>query len=108
MNLWLLIIICGLLTVAIRLSFILLLGRVAVGGPLQRALRFVPPAVLAAIIVPEVLLQQGALNVSLGNARLLAALAATAVAWRTKNVLATIVVGMAVLWIAQAALGFQG
>ena len=105
MTLWLLIIACGLLTFATRLSFILLLGRVTIGGSLQRALRFVPPAVLSAIILPEVVLTQGALNLAPGNPRLLAGLAATLIAWRTRNVLLTIAVGMGTLWIAQALLG---
>ena len=105
MSLWLLILICGLLTFAIRLSFILLLGQSAASGPIQRALRFVPPAVLSAIILPEVLLTGSALNISPANPRLLAGLAATLIAWRTKNVLATIAVGMLVLWTAQALLG---
>ena len=44
----------------------------------------------------------GPLDISLSNVRLLAGLAATLVAWRTKNVLLTIGVGMAALWILQA------
>ena len=42
----------GLLTYGIRLSFIALMGRITVPDWFQRALRFVPAAVLSAIIVP--------------------------------------------------------
>jgi branched-subunit amino acid transport protein len=42
--------------------------------------------------------------VSLGNTRLVAGALAALVAWRTKNVLLTIGVGMAALWILQAAM----
>lgn len=105
MNLWLLILGMGAITFAIRLSMILLLGRVEMPAWLQRALRFVPPAVLSAIVFPELLRPQGSLDVSLGNERLLAGVLAALIAWRTKNVLLTIAVGMGALWILQAIQG---
>ena len=92
----------GLITFATRLSFIALLGRVESPPLLTRALRFVPPAVLSAIIFPELLVRDGALRLGLGNARLVAGVIAAAVAWRTRNVLLTIAVGMGALWILQA------
>jgi branched-subunit amino acid transport protein len=102
MNLWLTIIGMGIITFAIRLSLIALMGRVKVPLLVQRALRFVPPAVLSAIIFPELLVRNGAPDVSFSNARLLAGGLAALVAWRTRNVLLTIGVGMAALWILQA------
>ena len=102
MTLWLIIIGMGIITYAIRLSLIVLLGRVDVPVIVQRALRFVPPAVLSAIIFPELLRPGGALDISPGNARLIAGVVAALVAWRTKNVILTIAVGMAVLWLLQA------
>jgi branched-subunit amino acid transport protein len=92
----------GLLTFATRLSFIALLGRVETPDLLRRALRYVPPAVLSAIILPELLVRHGAVDPSFHNPRLLAGLAAAAVALRTRNVLLTIAVGMAALWALQA------
>jgi branched-subunit amino acid transport protein len=92
----------GLVTFATRLSFIALLGRVETPPLLTRALRFVPPAVLSAIIFPELLVRDGTLRLGLGNARLIAGVIAAAVAWRTRNVLLTIAVGMGALWILQA------
>ena len=92
----------GLLTFLTRLSFIALLGRFETPPRLARALRFVPPAILSAVIVPELVLRQGALALSPGNERLVAGLAAVLVAWATRNVLATIAVGMGVLWALQA------
>ncbi len=102
MNLWLVIIGMGLITYAIRLSMIVLLERVTITDTMRSALRFVPAAVLSAIILPELLQPGGTLDISLGNDRLLAGLLAMLVAWRTKNVLYTIAVGMAALWILQA------
>jgi branched-subunit amino acid transport protein len=80
------------------LSFIVLVGQREPPPLVRRALRFVPPAVLSAIIFPELLLPQGVLDISLSNLRLLAGLAAILVAWRTKNTVLTILVGMAALW----------
>jgi len=101
MNVWLLLISMGLVTYAIRLSLIVLIGRVDVPPLIQRALLFVPPAVLSAIIFPELLRPGGTLDLSLGNVRLLAGVLAALVAWRTKNVLLTIGVGMVALWVLQ-------
>jgi branched-subunit amino acid transport protein len=94
----------GIVTYAIRLSLILLLGRVAVPYLMQQALRFVPPAVLSAIIFPELLQPGGTLQVSLGNPRLVAGVLAAVVALRTRSVLLTIAVGMLALWVLQAVL----
>ena len=103
-NLWLTIIAMGLVTFAIRLSLIALLGRFEMPPLISRGLRFVPPAVLSAIALPELLQPGGQLNLSLGNARLLAGLLALLVAWRTRNVLLTVGLGMLALWLLQSLL----
>ena len=102
MTLWWIILGMGLVTFAVRLSFIILCGRVSMPPLLQRALRFVPPAVLSALIFPELLRPGGTLDISPGNARLIAGVLAALVAWRTRNVMLTIAVGMAALWILQS------
>lgn len=100
-NPWLILILAGLLTFFTRLSFIALIGRWQPPELLTRALRFVPTAVLTAIIIPELVLHGGTLNLSPLNPRLLAGAAAALVAWRTKNILFTIVTGMSVLLLLQ-------
>lgn len=92
-------IIGGLLTFATRLSFIALLGRFEAPEVVTRALRYVPPAVLSAIIFPEVLLRDGVFVTPWVNPRLYAGIVAGLIAWRTRNVLLTIGVGMAVFWV---------
>ena len=104
-TLWLIFLAAGLLTYLTRLSFIALLGRWQLPRVLQRALRFVPPAVLTAILFPELLIRQGKLLMSPANPRLVAGLLAALVAWRTKNVILTIVTGMAALLGLQALIG---
>ena len=102
MTLWLMFIIIGLLTYTIRLSFILFFSKMDVPSLLQRAFRFVPVAVLSAIILPALFLPKGVLALSFSNTRLLAGSIAVVVAWRTKNVLITLVVGMGALYVLQA------
>jgi branched-subunit amino acid transport protein len=100
--LWLTIIIVGLLTFGVRLSFILLMGKARISPVVQQALRFVPVAVLSALVAPALFLPRGSLDLSPGNSRLIAGILAILVAWRTKNVLLTIATGMACLLILQA------
>lgn len=92
----------GLVTYATRLSFILLQDKVAMPKLVQQALRYVPPAVLAAIIFPQVLMPGNVLNLSLDNMRIWAALVAAILAWRTRNVMLAIGAGMVTLWVLQA------
>lgn len=92
----------GLITYAIRLSLFLLPEQVVLPPWLLAALRYVPAAVLSAIILPELLMPAGNLDLSIGNERLLAGLLAIIVAWRTRNVFLTVTVGMVMLWLLQA------
>lgn len=86
-------------TYALRLSFIELLGFVDEVPPLlERALAFVPAAVLAALVLPD-LLSAGGPPLSAGYERLVAGGLAAAVAWKTEDMLATITVGMVALWL---------
>ena len=98
MNLWIVIIVAGLITYAIRLSMIVMSERVTLPSRLQQALRYVPVAVLSAIIFPELLQPGGVFNISFGNLRLLAGIVAIGVAYFTKNVMWTVAAGMFVLW----------
>lgn len=58
MSIWLVMLLGGLITFGLRFSLIYLLaeGRFEVPETMRRALHYVPPAVLSAIIVPELLL----------------------------------------------------
>jgi branched-subunit amino acid transport protein len=105
MNFWLIMLAAGLLTFGTRLSFILLLDRLPFPAWFRRSLRFVPPAVLSAIILPELVSRGNGMDISLRNPQLLAGGLAILVAWRTKNVLLTILSGMAALLVLQLVLG---
>ena len=101
MNIWLVMLIGGLITFGIRFSLIYLFGRFEVPETMRRALHYVPPAVLSAIILPELLLRDGNLDLTFTNTRLLAGIIAIVTAWFTRNTLITILVGMAALLLLQ-------
>jgi len=101
MNLWLVVIVAGVLTFLIRLSFISLPANWEMPHWAQRALSFVPPAVMTAIVFPELLIRDGYLAVNLDNHRLIAGAIAIMVAWQFKRIMPTIVAGMAALWLLQ-------
>ena len=99
MSPWLVVIIVGLSTYLTRLSFIGILGSREIPTYVERPLRLVGPAVLAAIAVPLIVAPAEVVNVSFENLRLFAGLIAIAVAWRTRSIGWTIIVGMGSLWI---------
>ena len=105
MNIWTFFILTTLVTYSIRLSFILLIGRKPVPSWLSRMLRFIPPAVLTAIIFPDVFLRDGALYLSPANPRILAGLLAVLVIWKTRNSVLSILVGMLSMWLIQYLVG---
>lgn len=101
MNIWIVMLIGGLITFGMRFSFIFLFGKFHIPETVRKALHYVPPAVLSAIVFPELFLSNGTLNLSFSNYRLLAGFVAVAVAWFTKNTLITILVGMITLLLLQ-------
>jgi len=99
---WAVIVAVGALNYLSRLSFIAVFARVEMPPVVRRALRFVPAAMLAAIVVPAVVfVAPGAADLSYANPRLVAALIAALVAWRTQSATATMVTGMLALWVVQ-------
>jgi branched-subunit amino acid transport protein len=92
-------------TFAFRLSFLYLFAARAVPPPVERALRFVPPAVLAVLVLPALAYVDGQLALSGGNERLWAGLAAALAAGLTRSVVLTLLVGMLALWGLQGLVG---
>ena len=102
LSIWSLFILLAAGTFALRLSFIYLFGKLDMPDWLRRSLRFVPASVLAALVFPALTYPNGMLDLSLGNVRLLAGIGGALVAWKTRNVLWTIAVGLVLFWILQA------
>lgn len=93
---WIAVLLAGVGTYAMRASFLAAAHRMAHVPPgVARILRQIPPAALAAIVVPALVRPDGRLD--LLNPRLLAGFLAAVVAWRTRNVGLTLVAGMAIL-----------
>jgi len=97
--LWLIILGGMLVTYATRLSFIAIVPYEQMPAWFRRGLRYVPPAVLAALILPAFFQPDGILYFSISNHRLLAGAVAMLAAWRLKNTWLTIACGMAALWL---------
>jgi branched-subunit amino acid transport protein len=83
-------------TFGVRYPVLALVSKLALPPMVLDALKFIPPAVLTAIIVPAVLMPAGILDFGLDNAYLVAAVTAGLISWRTNNLLLTIVLGMAI------------
>jgi len=99
---WPIVVILGIGTFLIRFSFILIMDKWPLPEAMQRMLRFIPASVMTALVVPSVLLQKNGVTSFAGWERVIAAFIAVLVAWKTRNILATIVSGMVSLWGLQA------
>ena len=93
----------GVGTYLIRLSFIGIVGNRTMPEWAMTPIRFVAPAVLAALAAPAVLLHDGVLDISPAtNPRAIAAAVALLLAWKTRNVAAVIATGLVTVWALQA------
>lgn len=95
--LWGLFLAVGVGTFVMRLSFVELYGRWRIPEWLNRALLYVPASVLAALVLPAVVYPNGHTEFELANPQIPAAIIAAWVAWKTRNTLLTLAVGMAAL-----------
>lgn len=100
---WLVVGLVGVGTFLTRASFVAFYSSGNMPDVCLRALRFIPPAVMTAIILPSLFVYSEEV-VSLS--RPLAAVVAGLVAWKSRNVLATIGAGMgcywAICWVSQS------
>lgn len=102
LKLWAVIVIVGALNYLSRLSFIAVFSRRQISPLLVRAFRYVPAAMLTALVLPMVVAGNGAGAASVIAPRTIAAVAAGAVAYLTRSTLKTLAVGMLALWALQA------
>ncbi|GAB7020364.1 AzlD domain-containing protein [Halostagnicola bangensis] len=99
---WIAIVGIAIGTYILRSVFLLGIQRLGDIPPaISTVLRFVPIAVFAALITPDLAYLDGLLVLSPRNEQLMAGLVAFVVAWYTENMLLTVGVGMAVLWFLQ-------
>lgn len=99
---WALIAVMAVGTFLLRLSFIQLYERVDdLPETFERAIELIPVAVLAALVFPRFVLVDGTVSLSAGNPYLIVGVPAAVIAWRTENILLTVVFGLAALWLLQ-------
>ena len=94
------------LTVVTRGFFFISEREIPIPDWLRQGLRYAPLAALAAVVVPEVVMQQGQVIQTWQDARLFAAAAGAVWFWWRRGILGTIVAGMAVLLPLRLGLGW--
>lgn len=107
LTIWLTLV-CGALgTFVIRLSFLALLAKRDVPRLVRRALNYVPASVLAALVFPAVFAarEAGAAGLHVDWVRAAVLIVCALLAWKTRNMLLTVIVGMVLLTGIEAALG---
>ena len=95
---WSTIIYCGIITYLTRFSMIFLLKEDILNNKTKKILSYVPSAIFPAIIFPPILLDNtGSLDFE-SNPKILAAILAIIVGYISRNILATIFVGLISYW----------
>ncbi|MGB7339986.1 MAG: AzlD domain-containing protein [Phototrophicaceae bacterium] len=100
MTLFLLFLLIGFLTFLERISFLVIFRNMEMSPLMLKALRYVPVTVLFAIATPNVLRTDGMIDFSL-NPKTIASICAMLIAWRTRNILYTIIFGMGTFWLSR-------
>ena len=95
-----------LITIVTRGFFFLTQREIPIPEWLRQGLRYAPLAALAAVVVPEVVMQQGHLITTWRDARLFAAAAGALYFWQRRDILGTILTGMAMLLPLKLGLGW--
>lgn len=96
----------ALINLAIRWPVYLFADHVRFPPLVERALAFVPVAVLTAIIVPAMLYPApGDIQLTWQNPYLVGGVVAAVVSWKWKKLMPTILIGMAVFFVMRWAMG---
>ena len=103
LKLWIVILAVGALNYLSRLSFIAFFASREMPPLLARALKFVPAAMLTALVLPMVLSPTAAGALAGVNPRIPAAIVAAFVAFHPHSTLKTLAAGMGALWLLQVA-----
>ena len=101
-----LIIAIAVLTFTTRFLFIFLLKNKPFSERAVRWLKYIPISILTTLIAPTLFVTDRKLNLSLHNDYLIAGIVACLVAYKTRNILATIGVGMLIILSLRFAFNF--
>jgi len=89
----------ALVTYFTRIGALALFRFTGVPTWLNRWLKYVPVSILTALIVPSLLLPKGYLDISLTNHYLIAGIVAAFVAYKSRNIIATLGIGMSIMLV---------
>ena len=95
----------SLATFLTRAGLHLTTAEVRLSPRIEAALRYAPACALAAIIVPDLVMRDGAVVLSFTNARLIGGCVSIAVFLATRSVIGTITGGMAAFWLVRVVVG---
>jgi branched-subunit amino acid transport protein len=108
LKLWIVIVAVGGLNYLSRLSFIAAFGRRSMPAGLARALKFVPAAMLTALVLPMLVGAPMPGTHAWAQPKVVAAIVAAGVAYFTRSTVKTLGVGMLALWVLQWAMPLVG
>ena len=95
---WALIIYCGIITYLTRFSMIAILKKEMFNNRVREVLSYVPSAIFPAIIFPAIFLDDLGLFQFEDNPKILAAAIAMIIGILSRNIIATIISGLASYW----------
>ena len=98
MSNWALIIYCGLITYFTRFSMIALIKKEMFNDRIREVLSYVPSAIFPAIIFPAIFLDELGVFQFEDNPKILAAAIAMIIGILSRNIIATIISGLASYW----------
>ena len=98
MNDWALIIYCGIITYLTRFSMIAILKKEMFNSRVREVLSYVPSAIFPAIIFPAIFLDDLGVFQFEDNPKILAAAIAMIIGILSRNIIATIISGLASYW----------
>lgn len=96
----------AILTFFTRFAFAMIFKRVKVSERWNRWMIYVPIAVFTTIIVPALLSPKGELDTSIQNEYLIAGIIALLVAYKTKNLVGTVIIGISIILLLRFVLGY--
>ena len=98
MSEWALIIYCGIVTYLTRFSMIAILKKEMFNNRIREVLSYVPSAIFPAIIFPAIFLDDLGIFQFEDNPKILAATIAMIIGVLSRNIIATIISGLASYW----------
>ena len=99
MNIWISIIIAGVINYLSRLGSVLLIKPERLNENTKKILSYVPSAVFPAIIFPAVFFNENGTFVEISDPKIFASIIAIVVGYLSRNVIATISSGLISYWI---------